>query len=418
VSQNHYQVLGVAPDAAAADIKRAYRQLVVRYHPDKHGGDVRYEDQFKAVAVAYGVLSDPGKRATYDFQLAQAARRAWEAQQPQPQPQRPGTHGTQQVYGVPMPPPAPLRTRPPAGARERHYQQIPRKRARFNTRDWLLTGALLLGIVLFSLAVKVTMDRVTADSNYQDGLRAYAHGQWASAYTFLEESLHFRPAHAPTLARLGELDLLINHDPRGARANFTAALLQPQAPRTEATVRYYLGRCEAVLDRPNAAEDNFSRAIQLDSTRSAAYLARGETRLLDLEQTAQAVTDFSTGLSQRQRTGRATPWHYVQLRGLAYTSLGRYAEARADYFRVIRANPTDGRTHFLLGKLAAHSGDSSAACEFYSRAVRLGYAYARTAQKSCRSKPTVKPLKPSPAASPFKNKQPPPAWGRRRLPHL
>jgi curved DNA-binding protein CbpA/Tfp pilus assembly protein PilF len=412
VSQNHYQVLGVAPDAAAADIKRAYRQLVVRFHPDKHGGDVRYEDQFKAVAVAYGVLSDPGKRATYDFQLAQAARRAREAQRPQPQ--RPGT---QQVYGVPMPPPAPLRTRPPAGARERHYQQIPKKRVRFNTRDWLLTGALLLGIVLFSLAVKVTMDRVTATSNYQDGLRAYAHGQWAPAYTFLEESLHFRPEHAPTLARLGELDLLINHDPRGARANFTAALLQPQAPRTEATMRYYLGRCEAMLNRPGTAEDNFSRAIQLDSTHSAAYLARGETRLLDLEHASQAVSDFSTGLNQRQRAGQSTPWHYVQLRGLAYTSLGRYAEARADYFRVIRANPKDGRTHFLLGKLAARSGDTAAACEFYSRAVRLGYEYARAAQKSCLPKPAVKPLTPSPAASPSKNKQPPPAWSRRRLPH-
>ncbi|WP_460548618.1 DnaJ domain-containing protein [Hymenobacter daeguensis] len=413
MSQNHYQVLGVAPDAPAADIKRAYRQLVVRYHPDKHGGDVRYEDQFKAVAVAYAVLSDPGKRATYDFQLAQAARRAREAQRAQQH--RPAT---QQVYGVPMPPPAPLRTRPPAGARERHYQRIPNKRARFNGRDWLLTGALLLGIVLFALAVKVTMDRVTANSNYRDGLHAYAHGQWAPAYTFLEEALHFRPDHAPTLARLGELDLLINHDPRGARANFRAALLQPQAPRAEATTRYFLGRCEAVLGRPDSAELNFSQAIRLDSTRSAAYLARGEIRLLDLNQLAQAVADFSTGLGQRRRAGRATPWHYVQLRGLAYTSLGRYAEARADYFRVIRANPRDGRTHFLLGRLAARTGDATAACEFYSRAVRLGYDYARTAQKSCAPKPPTKPPGPPPAAHWPKNKQPPPAWGRRRLPQL
>ncbi|OGX82244.1 hypothetical protein BEN47_18625 [Hymenobacter lapidarius] len=111
VSQNHYQVLGVAPTAAAAEIKRAYRQLVVRYHPDKHGGDVRYEDQFKAVAVAYRVLGDPGRRATYDFQLTQASRRAEDVRRQQQH--RPAT---QHVYGVPMPPPAPLRTRPPAAA--------------------------------------------------------------------------------------------------------------------------------------------------------------------------------------------------------------------------------------------------------------------------------------------------------------
>ena len=83
MSQNHYHVLGVAPTAAAAEIKRAYRQLVVRYHPDKHGGDVRYEEQFRAVAVAYGVLGAPGKRASYDHQLAQATRRAQEAQRQQ-----------------------------------------------------------------------------------------------------------------------------------------------------------------------------------------------------------------------------------------------------------------------------------------------------------------------------------------------
>ena len=378
VSQNHYQVLGVAPTAAATDIKRAYRQLVVQFHPDKHGGDARYEDKFKAVAAAYRVLGDPGRRATYDFQLAQAARRL--AEEGRHQPQRPAT---QHVYGVPMPPPAPLRTRPPAGSRERHYQRIPRQRPRFNRRDWTLTLLLLLGIVLFSLAVKVTMDRVTATSNYHDGLRAYTQGQWAAAYSYLEETLHFQPDHAPALRRHGELELLANHDPRAARADLQAALLQPQPPRVAAAVLYFLGRAEAQLGHPAAADLSYSRALVLDSTRSAAYLARGEIRLLDLRLPAPAVADFTTGLAQRRRAA-ATPWRYVQLRGVALTALGRYAEARTDYFEVLRAHPGDGRTHFLLGRLAARTGDSTAACEFYQRAVRLGYHYARTAQQACK----------------------------------
>ncbi|WP_460502217.1 tetratricopeptide repeat protein, partial [Hymenobacter agri] len=82
--------------------------------------------------------------------------------------------------------------------------------------------------------------------------------------------------------------------------------------------------------------------------------------------------------------GRGQPWHYVQLRGVARTALQRYDEARNDFFEVIRANPRDGRTHFLLGKLAAHTGDSTAACEFYRRALALGYAYAREAQEGCK----------------------------------
>ena len=378
VSQNHYQVLGVAPTAPAAEIKRAYRQLVVRYHPDKHGGDVRYEDQFKAVAVAYGVLGDPGRRATYDFQLAQAARRLDDARRQQQH--RPAT---QHVYGVPMPPPAPLRTRPPAGSRERHYQRIPRQQARFTRRDWTLTILLVLGIVVFSLAVKVTMDRVTATSNYNDGLRAYGREQLAAAYSYMEETLHFRPGYAPALRRRAELELLVNHAPRAARADFQAALAQPLPRRVAADMHYRLGRCETDLGLPKAAERSYTRALALDTALSAAYLARGKARLLDLNLAEPALADLSRGLTQRRRAGASTPWHYVQIRGLAYTALGRYDDARTDYFRVLQARPRDGRTHFLLGRLAAQTGDSTAACEFYHRALLLGYEYARTAEESC-----------------------------------
>ncbi|MFD2719174.1 DnaJ domain-containing protein [Hymenobacter monticola] len=379
MSQNHYQVLGVAPSAAAADIKRAYRQLVVRYHPDKHGGDVRYEEEFKAVALAYRILGDPGRRATYDFQLQQATRRAEEARRQQQQ--RPVS---QHVYGVPMPPPAPLRTRPPAGSRERHYQRIPQQRARFNSRDWGLTLLFLLGIALFSLAVKVTMDRVSANRNYDDGLRAYANGNFAAAYAFLEESLHFRPEYAPALRRHGELERLFEHDPEAARADFRAALRHSQPRRVKAQVLYHLGRCESALGRPADADLNYSHALRLDTTLSAAYLSRGKGRLLDLNNAALALTDLTTGLAQRRRAAAPTPWSYVQVRGLALTALGRYNEARTDYFNTLQANPKDGRTHFLLGRLAAHTGDSTAACEFYHRAVNLGYEYARAAEAECR----------------------------------
>ena len=378
MNQNHYQVLGVAATASAADIKRAYRRLVVQYHPDKHGGDIRYEEQFKAVAVAYGVLADPGKRAHYDFQQTQAARRLEEERRRQQQ--RPAT---QHVYGVPMPPPAPLRTRPPAGSRERHYQRIPRQQPRFNGRDWLLTLLLLLGMAGFFVGVKLTMDHLTANSRYRDALRAYATGNLAAASSLLEETLHFRPDDAAALRRHGELELL-QRDPAAAAADFRAALQAGLSSRAAAATYYHLGRAEAQLGRPESADFNLSRALALDSSRSTTRLARGEVRLLDLHQPELAEADFNAGLAQRARTGQPPAWHYVQLRGVARTALQRYAEARTDYFEVIRANPTDGRTHFLLGKLAAHTGDSTAACEFYRRAVGLGYAYAREAAARCR----------------------------------
>ncbi len=67
--QDYYQVLGVARDASAEDVKKAYRKLALRWHPDRHPeGEERQraEETFKRVSEAYEVLSDPEKRARYD----------------------------------------------------------------------------------------------------------------------------------------------------------------------------------------------------------------------------------------------------------------------------------------------------------------------------------------------------------------
>jgi molecular chaperone DnaJ len=65
-TRDYYEVLGVARDASADDIKRAYRRLAMKYHPDRNPGDAEAEARFKECAAAYEVLADDQKRATYD----------------------------------------------------------------------------------------------------------------------------------------------------------------------------------------------------------------------------------------------------------------------------------------------------------------------------------------------------------------
>jgi molecular chaperone DnaJ len=67
VARDLYEVLGVARDASAEDIKKAYRKLARRHHPDQNPDDPKAEDRFKEVSHAYDVLSDPEKRKQYDI---------------------------------------------------------------------------------------------------------------------------------------------------------------------------------------------------------------------------------------------------------------------------------------------------------------------------------------------------------------
>ena len=64
--RDYYEVLGVNRNASETEIKKAYRKLALKYHPDKNSGDKQAEEAFKEVTEAYAVLSDGQKRATYD----------------------------------------------------------------------------------------------------------------------------------------------------------------------------------------------------------------------------------------------------------------------------------------------------------------------------------------------------------------
>jgi molecular chaperone DnaJ len=64
--RDYYTVLGVNRDASEEDVKKAYRKLAMKFHPDRNSDDKHAEDKFKEAKEAYEVLTDARKRAAYD----------------------------------------------------------------------------------------------------------------------------------------------------------------------------------------------------------------------------------------------------------------------------------------------------------------------------------------------------------------
>ena len=64
--KDFYEILGIGRSASDDEIKKSYRKLAMKYHPDRNQGDVESEKKFKEASAAYEILKDPQKRSAYD----------------------------------------------------------------------------------------------------------------------------------------------------------------------------------------------------------------------------------------------------------------------------------------------------------------------------------------------------------------
>jgi DnaJ-class molecular chaperone len=101
VKQNLYDILGVARDADANTIRKAYRKLARQYHPDVNPADTAAEERFKEISQAYGVLSDAEKRSQYDEFGEAALEGGFDAEAARRARERFGAHFGQQAGDAP-----------------------------------------------------------------------------------------------------------------------------------------------------------------------------------------------------------------------------------------------------------------------------------------------------------------------------
>lgn len=346
---NYYTVLGLKRTATGAEIKAAYKKLAVQYHPDKHLGDVQYEERFKQVSEAYQVLSNPQKRSIYDLKLDYVIQ------------QQRAQQYNQQAYQA-------ARQRRPASVNERHYRPRSKKK-RFSKRDWQITLVFFLCIVLGSLVVKVVMDYVTAQNRFRNANTFMAQQQWSSAHSLLTEAIDFEPKFSEAYLQRGYINQNIYKDYRAAIEDYNMAIKVGDLPLAE--TYFNRGQCYVELRNYRQAEADFSTAIDYDRGFRRAYLYRGELRLLELNAWNEAISDLTDYLKQPQAINEKNK--ALLYRGFGFYLTDKYDLAIKDYTTALKTDAKNGRLYYLLGKAEYSREQRQKACLHFTQAFNLGY---------------------------------------------
>ncbi|WP_347159960.1 tetratricopeptide repeat protein [Pontibacter chitinilyticus] len=360
---NFYTVLEISATASTQEVKRAYKRLALKYHPDKNPGNVLAEEQFKLVNTAYQTLSDTSKRARYDLRLLYQYEHRSLRQ-----------HARQ--YSTPY-----YRTRPPAPVSERHYHTIRQDEGRrFSRKDWVITLTFVGGILLMSLLLKVVMDYITGEDKYKTALMYMEHGKYSSAHRLLSDAISFQPDHAAAYQARAGIELNVFEDYDAALNDLNQVIALQQRPSAEA---YYMrGRSYQHLAKYKQAEADQSRALQLNSKLWKAYLKRGEVRLFYLHKYKDAIADLTLFL--QHTSGKARQVDALTYRGFGYYKTGSNQAATLDYRQALYLDKENGRVYYLLGR-AERAQQPDSACVHFGKAYQLGYSAALLElRKGCR----------------------------------
>ncbi|WP_317206941.1 tetratricopeptide repeat protein [Pontibacter silvestris] len=352
---NYYSILGISQTATSKEVKLAYKQLAIKYHPDKNPGNARAEELFKLINAAYQVLSNPNKRAQYDFKLHYQQQQRQIVRQQQP------------YYDTRY-----RQTRPPASVSERHYHKR-RANKRFSKKDLYITLIFIAGILLFSFLLKGIMDYVTGEDKYETAVAYMEDGKYSSAHSLLSDAIRFMPNNAEPYEARASLELNVYENYKAALHDLNKAIALEEEPSAQA---YYMrGQSLLQLTEYEKAEADLTYALELDKELWEAYLARGEVRLFYLNNYEDAIADLSAYLDHGSSSGKKLV-DALTYRGFAYYKTAAFSAAERDYTRGLAEDKENGRLHYLLGRNQLRQQQQDSACVHFNKAYNLGYSAA------------------------------------------
>ena len=352
--KNYYHILHISYHASPADIKNSYRQLAKEYHPDVNAGSRSKENQFKLVGEAYQVLSDEGKKASYDLSLL--------------------LHLNGQASSPPINTTWDIREY--AHRRKSFYRRYPP--VVYSRRTHLAMAVLLLTITSAVLIVPLSLTRYSSEYHYDKGLEYFQNGQYYAALNSLDRSVidfGTKDVEACLLAgnilmgQYGQYNYAIEYADKG---------LERASSKGERVQLLYLkGQCLKERTDYHPAIEVLKQALTLWPEYDSLYYAIGEIYAFRLDEYTLGVQHFDQLLN-------VNPSFREGFYGRAYSyyKLRNYESALTNINEYLSKGTIDAEAYLLKGKILYHLGQPDQACDFWMKAARLDYGDAEKLLKN------------------------------------
>ncbi|MDW7692276.1 DnaJ domain-containing protein [Flammeovirgaceae bacterium SG7u.111] len=343
--KNYYKVLGVSTNADEKAIKKAYKQLAVKFHPDKNPDNQHAHDKFAEINEAYQVLSDPNKRANYDFLTSvdvSALEHAFAATAETPQ---------QKAQPKPKPPPPVFK------------QKVPYKPGKFIYA--VIAGA--VGIMLLIGSFVYFMGKIASEHNYEIAVAAYNAGNYSDANYYLGIALGHNDENSDALFLAGLM--AEDHDEAFQKAltYYNEAISFAEKP---VDVGFYKKRgflC-LKLERYDDAFSDFEKVLLQIPNDADALNSCGDILLYQKQQFEKAKGTYEKVLSVFPNDFKA-----LLGKGIALQKTGEMQAAKELIEQSLEVNPQSPAAVYFLGvNSLEYEQDTSKTCQLWHLADSLG----------------------------------------------
>ena len=345
--ENYYNILGVSDKASSREIKRAYRELAKKYHPDKHKGNLNYEEKFKRISMAYDTLSDPEKKITYDL------KRDYYKFQPQEE-------YSEEVKDT--------------GWVKRESTVYESKKREYTPNAWMYGKIVIFLIIMAAILIPYGLFHYTSVYNYNKGVEYEAEGDFQRAYSFYIKAIGLWGSRNFEAAYGAGKVLMENGAASQSIQYFREAFEYTNSDSVESLLNFKIGQAMAEASDYNDALDQLETIDPASIMKDSALLLSAEIRTF-------RTSDFRGGIQKYQEliakgVKLKESWFGV---GWCNQNLFRYPEAVEAYNNCLEQDPMYAMAVYYRGAAHYYSSDSISACIDFIRARELGYPMASLA---------------------------------------